>query len=292
MTRDYMKIGFAAFAMFAVLAVSNQASAEITIKFGVYATDSRSAVESKLRPILGALETDMTKRMGEPVTITIQVSGTYEKGLEDLVKGRVDFARLGPASYVLGKDANPGLSILAMENSKGSKTFNGIIAVAKDSPIQDVSELQGKSFAFGDEQSTIGRYLSQLYLMEHGVLAGDLSKYEYLGKHDKVGVAVGRGQFDAGALKESTFKKLVKKGVPIRVLASFPNVTKPWVARSGFPSQLEEALRQAFLDMKDPAALKALKKDGFFESSDDDYAIIRQSMQQNKKFFETDTSMN
>ncbi|MEN8196172.1 MAG: PhnD/SsuA/transferrin family substrate-binding protein, partial [Pseudomonadota bacterium] len=220
MTRDFLKKGFAAFAMFAVLAVSNQASAEITIKFGVYATDSRSAVESKLRPILGALETDMTKRMGEPVTITIQVAGTYEKGLDDLVKGRVDFARLGPASYVLGKDANPGLAILAMENSKGSKTFNGIIAVAKDSPFKDVSELEGKSFAFGNERSTIGRYLSQLYLMEHGVRAGDLSKYEYLGKHDKVGVAVGRGQFDAGALKESTFKKLVKKGVPIRALAS------------------------------------------------------------------------
>lgn len=292
MTRDFLKNGLAALAALAVFAVSNQASADITIKFGVYATDSRSTVESKLRPILGALETDMTKRMGEPVTITIQVAGTYEKGLDDLVKGRVDFARLGPASYVLGKNENPGLAILAMENSKGSKTFNGIIAVAKDSPIKDVSELQGKSFAFGNERSTIGRYLSQLYLLEHGVRAGDLSKYEYLGKHDKVGIAVGRGQFDAGALKESTFKKLVKKGVPIRALASFPNVTKPWVARSGFPSRLENALRQAFLDMKDPAALKALKKDGFFESSDDDYAVIRQSMEQNKKFFETDTSMN
>ncbi len=292
MTRDFLKSGLAAFAMLAALVVSNQASAEITIKFGVYATDSRSAVESSLRPILGALEADMSQRMGEPVTITIQVAGTYEKGLEDLVEGRVDFARLGPASYVLGKDANPGLTILAMENSKGSKTFNGIIAVGKDSPIQDVSELKGKSFAFGDDQSTIGRYLSQLYLMEHGVRAGDLSSYEYLNKHDKVGIAVGRGQFDAGALKESTFKKLVKKGVPIRVLASFPNVTKPWVARSGFPSDLEAALRQAFLDMKDPAALKALKKDGFFEGSDDDYAVIRQSMRENKKFFETDTSMN
>lgn len=292
MTRDFLKNGFAALAMTAALAISSQASAEVTIKFGVYATDTRSAVESKLRPILGALETDMTKRMGEPVRITIQVAGTYEKGLEDLVKGRVDFARLGPASYVLGKDANPGLTILAMENSKGSKTFNGIIAVAKDSSIKDASELKGKSFAFGDDQSTIGRYLSQLYLMENGVRAGDLSGFEYLGKHDKVGIAVGRGQFDAGALKESTFKKLVKKGVPIRALASFPNVTKPWVARSGFPSNLESALRQAFLDMKDPAALKALKKDGFFEGSDDDYAVIRKSMAQNKKFFETDTSMN
>ena len=128
--------------------------------------------------------------------------------------------------------------------------------------------------------------------MQHKVRAGDLARYEYLGKHDKVGIAVGRGQFDAGALKEGTFKKLVEKGIPIRALAYFPNVTKPWVARSGFPSQLEDALRQAFLHMKDPAALKALEKDGFFEGSDNDYAVIRRSMEQNVKFFESDSSIN
>lgn len=286
MKRDFLRNAFAAFAVLALSAVANQAAAEVTIKFGVYATDSRSVVENKLRPVLSVLEASMTERLGEPVKITIQVASTYEKGLEDLVKGYVDFARLGPASYVLGKDANPGLTILAIENKKGSKTFNGIIAVAKDSPIQDVSELRGKSFAFGDEQSTIGRYLSQLYLVEHGVRAGDLSRYEYLGKHDKVGIAVGRGQFAAGALKESTFKKLVKKGVPIRVLASFPNVTKPWIARSGFPSNLETALRQSFLAMTDETALKALSVDGFFEGADDDYAVIRQSMKENSRFFD------
>lgn len=292
MKTGILRSAFTAAAMLAMSAVSGQAWAEVTIKFGVYATDSRSAVEASLRPILGVLETHMSKNLGEPVNITIQIAPTYEEGLDDLVKGNVDFARLGPASYVLGKDANDGLTILAIENKKGSKTFNGIIAVAKDSPIKDVSELKGKSFAFGDDQSTIGRYLSQLYLVEHGIRAADLSNYEYLGKHDKVGIAVGRGQFDAGALKESTFKKLVKKGVPIRELVSFPNVTKPWVARSGFPTRLAAALRQSFLDLTDPAALKALSVDGFFEGADDDFAVIRQSMKENDRFFEGEKSIN
>jgi len=292
MKKYILKSASVASMIFALFVLSSQAWADVTVKFGVYATDSRSTVEASLRPILGVLETNMSRELGQPVTITIEVASSYEKGLDDLVKGRVDFARLGPASYVLGKDDNPGLTILAIENKKGSKTFNGIIAVAKDSPIKDVSELRGKSFAFGNEQSTIGRYLSQLYLVEHGIHAGDLSQYEYLGKHDKVGIAVGRNQFTAGALKESTFKKLVKKGVPIRALASFPNVTKPWVARSEFPSNLEVALRKAFLELKDPAALKALSVDGFFEGSDDDYAVIRQSMKENDRFFKPASSMN
>lgn len=274
----------------ASIVVSGPASAEVTLKFGVYTTDSRSEVESKLRPVLGALEIGMSQNMGEPVKIEIVVAGTYERGLEDLVKGRVDFSRLGPASYIIGKDANPGLAILAVESKKGAKVFNGIICVAKDSPIKDVAELSGKSFAFGNEQSTIGRYLSQLHLVENGIRAADLAKYEYLGKHDKVGIAVGRGQFAAGALKEGTFKKLVKKGVPIRALASFPNVTKPWVARSGLADSLESSLRRALLEMKDPTALKALKKDGFLEGGDEDYAVIRQAMKENGRFFDTKTT--
>ena len=47
-----------------------------------------------------------------------------------------------------------------------------------------------KSFAFGNELSTIGRYLAQQYLMQHGIHEKDLSHYKYLGRHDRVGTAV------------------------------------------------------------------------------------------------------
>ena len=69
-----------------------------------------------------------------------------------------------------------------MESKKGQKTFNGVICIHKTSSIKKVSELAGKRFAFGNELSTIGRYLSQLYLLNNGVKASDLGYYEYLGK--------------------------------------------------------------------------------------------------------------
>ena len=40
-----------------------------------------------------------------------------------------------------------------------------------------VEDLRGRTFAFGDRNSTIGRYLSQLHLMEHGIRAPDLAGY-------------------------------------------------------------------------------------------------------------------
>jgi phosphonate transport system substrate-binding protein len=216
----------------------------------------------------------------------MQVAKDYSQGIEHLASGKVDFSRFGPASYIEAKKANSGLRILAMERVNGDKVFYGIIAVAKDNPIASVNELRGKSFAFGNDQSTIGRYLSQQFLRNNGIFSTDLSRYEYLGRHDAVGTAVGAHHFEAGALNESTFTKLVSKGVAIRELARFPNVTKPWIAREGLPPALFEAVRQALLNLSDPVLHKTLKVDGFVSGDDADYEDIRTAIEKNNLFFE------
>jgi phosphonate transport system substrate-binding protein len=270
---------------FLLLSLSPDSEAQIQLRFGIYTSEKPTEMVKIFRPVLNAIEADLTKRLGESVKIRIQVARNYAIGIEDLVEGKVDFARLGPASYVEAMQRNPKLKILAMESDDGNKIFHGVICVGKYSSIQDVSELRGTSFAFGDERSTIGRYLSQQYLRNHGISAFDLSHYEYLGRHDVVGTAVGAGKFKAGALKESTFNKLVEKGVPIRAIASFPNVTKPWIARQALPETHFNALRETLIHLKDPAALKRLKKDGFLPGEDEDFQVIRKAMEQNELFF-------
>jgi phosphonate transport system substrate-binding protein len=259
--------------------------AQIQLRFGIYTSEKPTEMVKIFRPILNTIETDLKKRLGESVKIRIQVARNYAIGIEDLVQGKVDFARLGPASYVEAMQRNPKLKILAIESDNGNKIFNGVICVGKYSSIKGISELKGTSFAFGNERSTIGRYLSQQYLRNHGIHAFDLSHYEYLGRHDTVGTAVGAGKFKAGALKESTFNKLVKKGVPIRAIARFPNVTKPWIAREALPKKFADALSETLMHLKDPAALKRLKKEGFLPGDDEDFQIIREAMEQNELFF-------
>lgn len=257
----------------------------VTLIFGVYTSDKPTTMVKKFRPLLNDLEDHLTQILKKNVEITMQVAHGYEKGIEDIVLGNVDFSRLGPASYIEAKQKNPKLRILAIESKNGRKTFNGLICVHRDSFIQTVADLKGKSFAFGNKRSTIGRYLSQAYLLKHGIKAKDLKRYEYLDRHDKVGTAIGLKQFNAGALKEGTFKRLLARGTPIRKIASFHNVTKPWVARSGLPKQILDALHQALLELKDPAVLKALGKDGFLGGSDKDYDIIRKAINNNPAFF-------
>ncbi|MFK8081278.1 MAG: PhnD/SsuA/transferrin family substrate-binding protein [Granulosicoccus sp.] len=267
------------------LSTSAHAQEKLRLNFGVYSANKPSAMVKVFRPVLKQLEVSMSEKLQREVDIRMQIAKDYDQGISDLVNGRVDFSHFGPASYVEAKRMNKDINIIAVEKLNNSKVSYGIIAVHEDSPINTIADLRGKSFAFGDEGSTIGRFLSQLELVQADILAVDLSRYEYLGRHDKVGTAVGARAFDAGALNEKTFKRLEITGEPIRELVRFPNVSKPWISRSGLDVEVLTALRESLLSITDPKVYKAMKIDGFLEGSDIDYAVIRRAMENNDAFF-------
>jgi phosphonate transport system substrate-binding protein len=274
----------AAIALFAVLA-NGSARADIALAFGVYSSDKPSAMVEQVRPTLNALERDLTASLKQPVRITMQVFRTYEEGIEALVAKRVDFMRLGAVSYFTAKRQDAGIRILAVEVNDGGAIQNGVICVRSDSAIKTLADLRGKSFAFGDKNSTLGRYVAQLFLVKAGIRSGDLASFDYLDRHDRVGAAVGAGQYDAGALEQTMFKKLVAEGVPIRALATYPNATKPWPARHGLEPRLFDALRQALLHIDDPKALELLRFDGFAMPDEAALELTRQAIEENDSFF-------
>ncbi|WP_122074731.1 PhnD/SsuA/transferrin family substrate-binding protein [Pseudophaeobacter sp. EL27] len=262
----------------------NDARAEITLTFGTYAADKPTETVRKYRPFLTFLADRMTERLGEKVTIKMTIAKEYAEGVRQLAEGEVDFARFGPASYVMVKDLNPQIRIVAIESKKGKKRFNGVIVVHRDSPVQSLEELAGLTFAFGDELSTIGRYLAQAQLLDVGISGEDLHSFSYLGRHDLVGEAVGAGKFAAGALKESTYRKLVAKGVPIRVLLSFENVTKPWLAAADLDGEIVQAMQDIMLATQNEEIVRRVSKNGFLASEDADYDLIRDAIEQSRSF--------
>lgn len=253
------------------------------LSFGVYSSDKPSTMLRTFRPVLAELERLVSVELAAPVNIRLDVFKTYDEGLDAICRGRVDFFRLGPASYVLAKRKSPDLELLAMELVDGRKAFHGVICVRKESRFRTLQDLRGATFAFGDESSTIGRYLSQLELLKAGIRGRDLARYEYLGRHDKVVEAVAVGDFEAGAAKEGTFEKLDRKG-ELRVLHRFENVTKPWIARAGLPPKQRTALGRALQKLTDEKALATLKVSGFTASEDKDYAVVREAMDQVRTF--------
>lgn len=262
---------------------STLADQELT--FGTYSSDKPSSMVRQLGPIVRWISAHAGEILGEKLEIRIQVVRGYKSGVALITEGKVDFARLGPASYVMAKKTNPSLSIIGMEKKNGRKVFHGIIAVHKDSPFRTIKDLRGVTFGFGNKRSTLGRYFAQLHLTEAGIRADDLKSYKYLGRHDKVGRAVGSQLVDAGALEETTFHKLVRSGVPIRGIAKMRNATRPWVARAGLDKRVFKALRQTMLSLDDPQIAKKFRFQGFLLGSDADYEATRRAIQENYRFF-------
>ena len=255
----------------------------LSLSFGVYQSDKATVMYRSFTPVLEALMSSMEARLGRSVDINLTIFKSYEDGIDSIARGDVDFVRIGPASYILAAAKQSELQLIAMETESGDKRFKGLIVVQKESPIRTIADLRGKKFAFGDPNSTIGRYLVQAHLVQNGITGKDLSDYQFLGRHDTVVKAVEIGDFDAGSVMQQTFDKANAKGT-LRVLDSFDNVTKPWVARKGLDKTALEAIQAGLYSLKDPAVLKELKISGFVPTSDEEYRMVREGMRLAEKF--------
>lgn len=263
--------------------VHAQSATPLKLTFGLYQSSKATVMQRTFTPVIDAIQEDMQERLKRPVEINIRILRSYEKANRAFVSGGVDFVRFGPSSYVIAKSRNPEIQLLAMEAKNGKKRFDGIIAVHRNSDITSLKDLAGKRFAFGDRNSTIGRYLAQAELLDAGVHGSDLAGYDYLGRHDKVAMAVSAGDYDAGSLKESTFDKFRVSG-KLRAIHRFENVTQPWIARAGLPQDVFDALQSALLALDDPEVIHDLKVSGFLPTSDREYDMVRTCMEAALKF--------
>jgi len=95
--------------------------------FGIYTADAASTVMRQILPLLDGLEASLGAEVQPQIF-------NYEDGIQAIAEGKVDFMRLGPASYVMVSRQNPEIQLLAMESKKGGRTFKGVIAVHDDLP--------------------------------------------------------------------------------------------------------------------------------------------------------------
>lgn len=255
-------------------------TAVTSICFGVYTSENVRDIFQKFTPIRKYLQ-DNLKSQGLRVIIKNNIYHSYDEAIDASVDGSCDFFRFGPSSFVTARARNPGIKLLAIEQEDGEKRFSGYIVARKDSKINAIADLKGATFAFGDQNSTIGRYLSQAELVRAGIHASDLADFDYLGRHDWVARSVADGEHEAGAINQGTLKKFSEK---LKVVVEFPNVTRPWIARSELSDEYAKGLTQALLELTDKDILKALKVDGFLTTSDADFDFVREGMKLSEQF--------
>lgn len=220
----------------------------------------------------------LEKALGIPVELV--VGANYAATGEALRFGRLDIAYLGPVTYVL-QSHHAKLTPIARPSHAGvGPTFQAVIIVPQDSPAKTLGDLRGKTVAFGDPASTSGTWVPRYELLQAGLVAGKDYTRVVLGAHDAVARAVVGRKADAGGLSLPIFKRLTAEGVldpyAVRVLTeSRPIPEYMWTVREGLSPELQWKLREAFVNLHDPAALKVFRAETFLAAKDADIDPVR-----------------
>jgi phosphonate transport system substrate-binding protein len=154
---------------------------------------------------------------------SLRFTERYEDTVENLGKGIIHFAALGPVNCVIAKKRyGTGCLVMGL-NSEGKPEYRAVIFAKKDSPLKSLKDLKGKTFAFGDRFSTQGHIIPRKMLEDSGVTVKALKSYVFTGSHANTARAVLNGEYDAGAIQDNLAKRLLSEG-KIKVIA----ISKPY----------------------------------------------------------------
>jgi phosphate/phosphite/phosphonate ABC transporter binding protein len=248
------------------------------LRFGVVPLESPARMHRRFTPLAEYLG----RALGRPVELKVGLD--FSEAVRDLGEGRTQFAYLTPSTYVLAH-GRFGATLLATALRRGKPFQHAAIICRRDARIRTLADLQGRSFAFGDVNSTSSHIVPRAMLLEAGVGVERLGSFEHLGHHDAVAAAVLRGDYDAGAVMESVAAQYEAEG--LMTLAQSPPIPEFNIcAARDLPDADRETLRGALIALsRDGAAgsavLETLYADytGFAQTTDADYAGVRQMMQ-------------
>ena len=201
----------------------------------------------------------------------------YDALVDAFVNREIDLAWNGPLSYVkIKRRLNDPCQVLAMRDE--DVNFITHFIIHPNSEINTVEDPKGKRFAFGSRGSVQAGLLAYYFLKQEGI--NPMSDLALCTFHDErqpsaqsderdVIERVRRGEYDAGAVCQSTLQRLEKEGIlrkgSVRILWSSPGYSHCcFTAHSDMDTALSQKITQSFLSMDygEPVGKAVLDEEG------------------------------
>jgi phosphonate transport system substrate-binding protein len=197
----------------------------------------------------------------------------YDGVIQGLLGGTIDVAWLGASGYAKTYLTDPEAvePVLVKVNMDGSYGYHSIAFARKDSGITSLEDLKGKSFGFGDPNSTSGYLIPSIEIpqqtgasMESGDYFGEV---KFTGGHEQTIVAVANGDIDAGvswadglgawedgynsgALRKAADAGLVDMNQLVEIWKSRPIPEGPVVLRQALPEDVKLKVTALWASLK------------------------------------------
>ena len=269
-------------ATFPLAAQMPQAKNELKIVFIAY--ENPDQLLEDVRPVVAYLEGRLRMKV-KPFVAT-----DYAAVVEALRNNSADIGFMGPLQYVMAHDQAGATPILG-ELYNGKATYTARIFVRKDSGIQSLAELRGKTIAFVDPLSSSG-YVYPLEIFRAAGLVKNKDEAEkffrkiYFAGGDEQAIravfnkfvnAAGIGQYAYSLLRpdERDALRFIAESAPIP--------SHCIVARKGLDAQTIAAVQAALLALNQGSQRALLKHlynvDGYVKVTPADYAGVEQVAQ-------------
>lgn len=274
--RSFLSAGVVFFCLMANQALA-QGRDPATLRVALLPDENAATLIQNAQPLKAYLERTLNKK------IELIVTTDYSSMIEAMRFGRIEVAYFGPFSYVLAKSRAPEIEPFAVGVERGAPTYNSVLIANATGGVKTLADIQGKPFAFGDQASTSSHLAPRAYLLKTAQLDGDKDyKPVFLGTHDAVARAVQAGQVPAGALSKPILDSLISKNVidPAKIVQltlTEPIPNYPIVMQGNLTPTLKQALREAFLNVKDKEVLKSFRVEGFVATDDKAYDVLRET---------------
>ena len=226
----------------------------------------------------GPLQAYLERALGRPAKLIIPTS--YNATVEGIGNGSLDVAYFGGLTYV---KAHARYGAIPLVQRDVDKQFHSLFISRQDSGIDSLKQLAGKTFCFGDINSTSGHLYPVLAMRTVGISPDKgLKSFRYTGSHPATAQAVSAGACDAGALDETVYKSLIADGkIPGAKLKVFyttpPFADYVWAARKGLAPADQQAFSNALLKLqpgRDDQVLTILRGSHFVRADDGEYADV------------------
>lgn len=152
----------------------------------------------------------------------------YAGTMESMLGGNLDYAWFGSSGYagIYLEDPNAVVPVLTRMQPSGDTGYYSVMVTKKNSGIESLDDMRGKSLGFADPNSTSGYLIPSIELVEK---VGDLdmffSKTGFQGGHENGVLAVMNGDVDAAVTwvsgvgewdegySSGNLRKMVDKGI-------------------------------------------------------------------------------
>ena len=209
-----------------------------------------------------------------------------------LLNGGADIAFFSSGEYA-NYSGFAEIEMLASQQRLGIPYYQGYLVVAKDSEINDVADLKGKTVAFTDPLSYSGyTFLEQMLRQKNETPETFFGRYIYTYSHDKSFRAVANRVVDAAPVTSIVYYRAKQRqpelAEAVKIIAvSPPAGIGPVVAGKSVNPGQREILRKALLTMHEnpdmTPAMQGLSIDRFVPPQPEQYEPIRRMLREKRE---------